>query len=54
MKKQFALGLVAAVCASGAFAQSSVTVYGRLNVTVESVKIGDGDRTGEIKQVTGD
>jgi len=48
MKKQFALGLVAAVCASGAFAQSSVTVYGRLNVTVESVKIGDGDRTGEI------
>jgi predicted porin len=48
MKKQFALGLVAAVCATGAFAQSSVTVYGRLNVTVESTKVGDGDRTGSV------
>jgi predicted porin len=48
MKKQFALGLLAAVCASGAFAQSSVTVYGRLNVTVESIKIGDGDRQGDV------
>jgi predicted porin len=48
MKKQFALGLLAAVCASGAFAQSSVTVYGRLNVTVESIKIGDEDRQGDV------
>jgi predicted porin len=48
MKKQFALGLLAAVAASGAFAQSSVTVYGRLNVTVESQKVGDGDRRGEV------
>ena len=48
MKKQFALGLLAAVCASGAFAQSSVTVYGRLNVTVESQKIGDNDRINEV------
>lgn len=48
MKKQFALGLLAAVAASGAFAQSSVTVYGRLNVTVESIKVGDADRIGEV------
>ncbi|MFO1337916.1 MAG: porin [Burkholderiaceae bacterium] len=49
MKKQFALGLIAAACATGAFAQSSVTVYGRLNVTVESTKLGDADRQGEVK-----
>jgi predicted porin len=48
MKKQFALGLLAALAASGAFAQSSVTVYGRLNVTVESIKIGDEDRQGDV------
>jgi predicted porin len=48
MKKQFALGLIAAVCATGAFAQSSVTVYGRLNVTVESSKYGDASRVGEV------
>ncbi len=49
MNKQIALGLLAAVAASGAFAQSSVTVYGRLNVTVESSKYGeDGDRVGEV------
>ena len=41
MKKQFALSLLAAACVAPAFAQSSVTVYGRLNVTVESRKIGD-------------
>jgi predicted porin len=49
MKKQFALGLLAALAASGAFAQSSVTVYGRLNVTVESIKHGDGDREGAVE-----
>jgi len=48
MKKQFALGLIAAVCATGAFAQSSVTIYGRLNVTVESIKAGDEDRVSEV------
>jgi predicted porin len=48
MKKQFALGLLAAVAASGAFAQSSVTIYGRLNVTVESQKVGDEDRQGSV------
>ncbi|MCA0175158.1 MAG: porin [Proteobacteria bacterium] len=39
MKKIFALAVVAAAAAP-AFAQSSVTIYGRLNVTAESVKIG--------------
>jgi len=48
MKKQFALGLIAAVCATGAFAQSSVTIYGRLNVTLESMKFGDEDRINEV------
>ncbi|MBI5270999.1 MAG: porin [Burkholderiales bacterium] len=48
MKKQFALGLLAAVAASGAFAQSSVTIYGRLNVTVESSKYLEGDRQYEV------
>jgi predicted porin len=49
MKKHFALGLLATLCATGAFAQSSVTIYGRLNVTVESIKNGDDDRTGEVR-----
>ena len=44
MKKQFALGLLAAAAATGAFAQSSVTIYGRLNVSVESQKVGDDSR----------
>jgi predicted porin len=44
MKKQIALGLLAAAAAGGAFAQSSVTIYGRLNLTVESQKFGDEDR----------
>ncbi|WP_374564633.1 porin [Ideonella sp.] len=48
MNKQIALGLLAAVAASGAFAQSSVTVYGRLNVTVESIKVGDEDRQSDV------
>ena len=41
MKKTLVLTALAAACAAPAFAQSSVTVYGRLNVTVESRKIGD-------------
>jgi predicted porin len=48
MKKQIALGLLAAAAAGGAFAQSSVTIYGRLNLTVESIKRGDADRVGEV------
>lgn len=40
MKKQFALAVLAAACAAPAFAQSSVTVYGRLNLTLEHQKTG--------------
>ncbi len=40
MKKALILSAIAATVAAPAFAQSSVTVYGRLNVTVESQKTG--------------
>ncbi|TDM04987.1 MAG: porin [Ideonella sp. MAG2] len=45
MKKfqMIAVALAAAAATSGAFAQSSVNVYGRLNVTVERQKAGDAD-----------
>ncbi|HEX2011644.1 MAG TPA: porin [Roseateles sp.] len=43
MKKIALVAALAAVSAS-AFAQSSVTLYGRMNTTVESQKVGDGDR----------
>jgi len=36
-----AVALAAAAATSGAFAQSSVNVYGRLNVTAERQKVGD-------------
>lgn len=39
---------LALAIAAPAFAQSSVSVYGRLNVTVESVSRNGGDRTGEV------
>jgi len=39
MKKTLVLSAIAATLAAPAFAQSSVTVYGRLNVTVESQKV---------------
>lgn len=44
MKKIALVAALAAISAS-AFAQSSVTLYGRINTTVESQKTGDGDRT---------
>lgn len=43
MKKIALVAALAAVSAS-AFAQSSVTLYGRINTTVESQKIANGDR----------
>lgn len=43
MKKIALVAALAAISAS-AFAQSSVTLYGRMNTTVESQKVGDGDR----------
>jgi predicted porin len=47
--KKFALAAsLATLAAAPAFAQSSLTIYGRLNVTVESIKRGDADRQGEV------
>lgn len=46
MKRQHLLPValgIAALCAAPAFAQSSVTIYGRLNTTVENQKVGAGD-----------
>ena len=43
MKKIALVAALAAVSAS-AFAQSSVTLWGRINTTVESQKIGGADR----------
>jgi len=43
MKKIALVAALAAISAS-AFAQSSVTLYGRINTTVESQKVGTGDR----------
>ncbi|MBH9553911.1 porin [Inhella gelatinilytica] len=46
--KKFALSavaLVAAAVAAPAFAQSSVTLYGRVNTTVENQKVNNGSRT---------
>ncbi len=40
MKKALIISAIAATVAAPAFAQSSVTLYGRLNVTVESQKVG--------------
>ena len=48
MKKTFVLTALAATLAAPAFAQSSVTIYGRLNVTVERTKIGNADATTDI------
>ncbi|MDN3918676.1 porin [Roseateles violae] len=42
--KKIALVAALAAIAAPAFAQSSVTLYGRLNTTVESQKIGTADR----------
>ena len=40
---------LATLAAAPAFAQSSVTIYGRLNLTVESVKVQEEDRQGEVR-----
>src|SRR4051812_2976936 len=42
--KKIALVAALAAVAAPAFAQSSVTLYGRINTTVESQKIGNQDR----------
>lgn len=45
MKRTLLLAALAATAATSAFAQSSVTIYGRLNMTVENEKRGDNDAT---------
>jgi predicted porin len=49
MMKKIALVAALAAVSASAFAQSSVTLYGRINTTVESQKVGNGDRT-EVMQ----
>ena len=50
MKKSLVLTAIAATLAAPAFAQSSVTIYGRLNLSVESTKIdGAGKRDWQEK-----
>jgi predicted porin len=52
MMKKFtlsALALVAAAVAAPAFAQSSVTLYGRINTTVENQKINGGSRAWRVE-----
>jgi predicted porin len=44
MMKKIALVAALAAISASAFAQSSVTLYGRINTTVESQKDGTGDR----------
>lgn len=44
MKKSLVLTAIAATLAAPAFAQSSVTIYGRLNLSVESTKVGDASK----------
>jgi len=48
MKKSLVLAALAATVAAPAFAQSSVTVYGRLNVTVERSKVYGEDKTYDV------
>ena len=43
MKKTLIAAAVLASVGSAAFAQSSVTIYGRLNETIERQKVGNGD-----------
>ena len=43
MKRTFLLAAVAGTMSAGAFAQNSVELYGRLNTSIERIKIGDGD-----------
>ena len=44
MKKSLVLTAIAATLAAPAFAQSSVTIYGRLNVSMESYKAGSASK----------
>ncbi|MCE4557203.1 porin [Roseateles cellulosilyticus] len=49
MKKIALVAALAALTAAPAFAQSSVTLWGRINTSVESQKIGNADRVGKME-----
>jgi len=49
MKKIALVAALAAVTAAPAFAQSSVTLWGRLNTSLESEKIGNADRISKME-----
>ena len=51
MKKTFVLTALAATLAAPAFAQSSVTIYGRLNLAIERSEIGNADTKTDINDV---
>jgi len=49
MKKIALVAALAAVAAPAAFAQSSVTLWGRINTSIESQKTGDQDRVAVVQ-----
>jgi predicted porin len=48
MKRSLLLAALSTLAAGSALAQSTVTIYGRLNETVERQKVGDTSRTVEV------
>lgn len=48
MKRTLLLAALAATAATSAFAQSSVTIYGRINTTIERIKPEGGDSSTEM------
>lgn len=49
IKRTIALAVLATLASGAAFAQSSVTLYGRLNVTAEHEKSGSAKATNDLK-----
>lgn len=46
--KKLAIAAAVAALSTPVFAQSSVTLWGRLNTSVESIKVGNGDRVASV------
>ena len=51
MKRNFVMAALATLVAGSALAQSSVTLYGRVNETVERTKVG-GDKITQLRSNT--
>lgn len=49
IKRTIALAVLATLASGAALAQSSVTLYGRLNVTAEHEKSGSAKATNDLK-----